>query len=125
MSGADPRPALSDPLRRDAVDGDDLRAATRAGNEAHVALRHAELVGKQPQQRLVRGTVDRWGRHADPEDPVPSTPIAPASRSRPQADRGQPDAHDRACAPGAQRTRSPKIARPTRTIVAPSSTATS
>ena len=63
-------PSLEDPLRVDVIDHDELRAAGRAGDEADVATGDVELLGEQPEQRLVGRSLHGRCRHARAQDPI-------------------------------------------------------
>ena len=57
-------------LRVDAIHDHELGPARRARDEADVAFGHVELVGDEPEQGLVRGTLDRRHRHPCTQDTV-------------------------------------------------------
>jgi len=59
-----------DRLGADPVDHDELGAAPGARHEADVPARDVELARDQPQERLVRGSLDRRGRDPRLQDPV-------------------------------------------------------
>ena len=73
--GLDPqvRPPLEDAIGVDVVDHHELGPARRACHEAHVPPGDVQLVGEQPEERLVRRTLDRRGRHPSAQDPVGNT----------------------------------------------------
>ena len=51
----------------------ELLAARRARRRGARRRRDVELVGEQAEERLVRGSLDRRGRHPSAQDPVGDT----------------------------------------------------
>ena len=136
-----PRPAGNDRLRLDVVDHDELLAARRTGDDPDGASSDADLLGEQLDECLVGGAaVGRCG-DTGAEDSLDDSLDSVGPGPRGQAD-GEPDVgvsqgsarqgtRDRRYGMAlhepslpAPHPRSPNSARPTRTIVAPSSTAT-
>ena len=86
------RPPLQDAFPVDPVHHHELRAARRTGDEADVALRDAELLRDEAQERLVRGPLHR--RHGDARaqrpvgDPVDAVGTAAGRQADGEADVG-------------------------------------
>ena len=153
-----PRPAGNDSLRVDAIDDDELLASGGTCDEAHGASPDTQLLGEEPQQRLVGGARDRGRGDSSAKDAVADAvdSIGPGSRGQSDGETdvgpGQDSARPASGARGGMQLhgpslpaglaasatlglsraqaqarpcswRSPNSARPTRTIVAPTSTA--
>jgi hypothetical protein len=80
------RPPLEDAVGVDVIDHDELRPARRARHEADVPPGDVELVGEQAEERLVRRSLDRRGRHPSAQDPVGDTVDVVGPTTRCEAD---------------------------------------
>jgi hypothetical protein len=58
---------------RDAFDLDHFRPARRTGDDPNTSPRNCEAIGKECNQRIVRGTINRWSVKPHPQHTVHHT----------------------------------------------------